>query len=53
LSVVIKNRKLVGYNPEYVIGKYKKDTAAKLVAYRSAIGITNKRVPDIAWILTD
>ena len=53
VNVIIKDGKLVAYNPEYVITKYKKDTAAKLVPHRSAIGITKKRIPDIAWVYTD
>ena len=44
---------MVGYNPHFVIGIRGKDSSAKLVPNRSAIGINKKRVADIAWIITD
>jgi hypothetical protein len=53
LNVVITNGKLVGYNPQFVIGKYMEDTTARLVVSRSALGITKNRIPDVAWIETD
>ena len=52
LNVVIKNKKLLGYNIHSVPGRGK-DTFTYRHPFRSAIGITNKRDADIAWLYTD
>ena len=53
LSVVIKNGKVVAYNPANVDRKRRDSTLAKYIVERSAIGISVKRRIDIAWIYTD
>ena len=52
LNVVIKDRKLVGYNLHAVAGRGK-DTLTYLHPLRSAIGIDKKRNADVAWTYTD
>lgn len=52
VNIVIKNGKLVAYNNHSIAGKGK-DTLTYRHPYTGAIGITKKRVADIAWILTD
>ncbi len=52
LNVVIKNKKLVGYNIHTINGRGK-DTFTYRHPFGSAIGISNKRVADIAWLYTD
>jgi exopolysaccharide biosynthesis protein len=52
LNVVIKNGKLVGYNVHSIPGRGK-DTLTYRHVFGSAIGITEKRKVDIAWIYTD
>ncbi|MBK7560635.1 MAG: phosphodiester glycosidase family protein [Chitinophagaceae bacterium] len=52
LNVVIKDRKLVGYNIHTINGRGK-DTFTYRHPLGSAIGISKKRVADIAWIFTD
>jgi len=52
LNVVIKNKKLVGYNIHTISGRGK-DTFTYRHSFGSAIGISKKREADIAWIYTD
>lgn len=52
LNVVIKEKELVGHNPER-FRKSRADTTIKVPVYGSAIGISQKRIADIAWIKTD
>ena len=52
LNVVIKNKDVVAFNPE-LFRKSKTDTTIKVAVYGSAIGISNRRTADIAWIKTD
>jgi hypothetical protein len=52
LNVVIKEGKLVGYNIHSLPGRGK-DTLTYRHPFGSAIGISRKRVPDIAWLYTD
>src|SRR5436190_5065591 len=52
LNVVIKDGKLVGYNIHSVPGRGK-DTLTYRHPFGSAIGISKKRVADIAWLYTD
>ena len=52
LNVVVKNSKLVGYNIHSIPGRGK-DTLTYKHPFGSAIGISKKRKPDIAWLYTD
>ena len=52
LNVVIKKGKIVGYNINSVPGRGK-DTFTYRHPFVSALGISKKRKPDVAWILTD
>lgn len=52
LNVVIKDKKLVGYNIHTIAGKGK-DTLTYRHPFGSAIGISKKREADVAWLLTD
>lgn len=52
LNVVIKDKKLVGYNIEK-LRTSKKDTILSIPVYGSALGISKSRNADIAWIKTD
>lgn len=52
LNVVVKNKKLVGYNIHTVYGRGK-DTFTYRHPFGSAIGISKKRNADIAWLYTD
>ncbi len=52
LNVVIKDKKLVGYNIHSIAGKGK-DTLTYRHPFGSAIGISKKRKADIAWIYAD
>jgi hypothetical protein len=52
LNVVIKNKKLVGYNIHTINGRGK-DTFTYRHPFGSAIGISKKRQADIAWLFTD
>lgn len=52
LNVVIKDKKLVGYNIHTIVGKGK-DTLTYRHPFGSAIGISKKREADVAWLLTD
>ena len=52
LNVVIKDSKLVGYNSHTINGRGK-DTFTYRHPFGSAIGISNKREADIAWLYTD
>ena len=52
LNVVIKDKKLVGYNIHTVNGRGK-DTFTYRHPFGSAIGISKKREADIAWLFTD
>lgn len=52
LNVVIKENRLVGFNVERS-RKSRADSNLKIPVYGSAIGITKRRQPDIAWIKTD
>lgn len=52
LNVVIKNKKLVGFNIHTIYGRGK-DTFTYRHPLGSAIGISRKREADIAWLFTD
>lgn len=52
LNAVIKDGKLVAFNPESITGKGK-DTFTYRHALGSALGISKKREADIAWLYTD
>jgi hypothetical protein len=52
LNVVIKNKKLVGYNVER-FRKSKADSTIRVPVYGSAIGIAKNRKADVAWLNTD
>jgi len=52
LNVVIKDGKLVGYNIHSIPGRGK-DTFTYRHPIGSAIGISKKRMADIAWLITD
>jgi len=52
LNVVIKDKKLVGYNIHAIPGRGK-DTFTYRHPFGSAIGISKKREADIAWLYTD
>ena len=52
LNVVIKNKKLVGYNIHTINGKGK-DTFTYRHPFGCAIGISKKREADIAWLYSD
>lgn len=52
LNVVIKNKKLVGYNIHSIAGKGK-DTLTYRHVFGSAIGISRKREADVTWVYSD
>jgi Phosphodiester glycosidase len=52
LNVVIKNKKLVGYNIHTINGRGK-DTFTYRHPFGSAIGMSKKREADVAWLYTD
>lgn len=52
LNVVIRNKKLLGYNI-HTINRTGKDTFTYLHPLGSAIGISKDRKADIAWLYTD
>ena len=52
LNVVIKEGKLVSYNIHTIAGRGK-DTLTYRHPFGSAIGISRKRKPDVAWLYTD
>lgn len=52
LNVVIKDGKIVGYNIHTIAGKGK-DTLTYRHPFVSGIGISKKRIPDIAWLFSD
>ena len=52
LNVVIKDKKLVSYNIHTINGRGK-DTFTYRHVFGSAIGISKKRKPDIAWLYAD
>lgn len=52
LNVVVKNKKLVGYNIHTINGRGK-DTMTYRHPFGSAIGISKKREADVAWLYTD
>lgn len=52
LNLVMKKGKLVGYNIHTINGKGK-DTLTYRHPFGSAIGISKKRIADIAWLYTD
>ena len=52
LNVVVKDRKLLSYNEQTVLGKGK-DTLTYLHPFFGAIGISKKRKADVAWLYTD
>jgi len=52
LNVVIKDGKLVGYSISSIQGRGK-DTFTYRHPLSSAIGISKKRKPDVAWLFTD
>jgi exopolysaccharide biosynthesis protein len=52
LNVVIKDGRLVGYNPSSVRGRGK-DSLLYSYPFRSAIGINRNRDADVAWLYTD
>lgn len=52
LNVVIKNKKLVGYNI-HTINRRGKDTFTYRHPFGSAIGISKNRQADIAWLYSD
>ncbi|MGB3005238.1 MAG: phosphodiester glycosidase family protein [Chitinophagaceae bacterium] len=52
LNVVIKKGKLLAYNQHSIAGKGK-DTLTYKHTFGSAIGISRKRNPDVAWLFTD
>ncbi|OSZ79829.1 hypothetical protein CAP36_00765 [Chitinophagaceae bacterium IBVUCB2] len=52
LNVVIKDKKLVGYNIHTINGRGK-DTFTYRHPFGSAIGISKRREADIAWLFTD
>ncbi|HVF80904.1 MAG TPA: phosphodiester glycosidase family protein [Flavisolibacter sp.] len=52
LNAVIKDGKLVSYNKNTIDGRGK-DTFTYRHTFNSAIGISKRRTPDIAWLITD
>jgi exopolysaccharide biosynthesis protein len=52
LNTVIKDGKLVGYNIHTIVGRGK-DTFTYRHPFCSAIGISKKRMADVAWLYTD
>ncbi len=52
LNVVIKDKKLVGYNIHTINGRGK-DTFTYRHPFGSAIGISKRREADVAWLYTD
>ena len=52
LNVLIKDKKLVGYNIHTIAGKGK-DTLTYKHLFGSAIGISKKREADVAWLFAD
>src|SRR4030095_2817588 len=52
LNVVIKNKNLISYNVHTIPGRGK-DTFTYRHPFGSAIGISKKRMADVAWLFTD
>ncbi|HMO32097.1 MAG TPA: phosphodiester glycosidase family protein [Lacibacter sp.] len=52
LNAVVKNGRLVSYNP-HSFALRGKDTLLYAHPFRSAIGLTRRRNPDVAWLFTD
>jgi len=52
LNVVIKNKKLVGYNIHSIAGRGK-DTLTYRHPFGSALGLTKSGYADVAWLYTD
>lgn len=52
LNLVIKNGKILGYNIHSIAGRGR-DTLTYRHPFGSALGISNKRKADIAWLYTD
>jgi hypothetical protein len=52
LNVVVKDGKMVAYNQHSIAGKGK-DTLTYRHPFGSALGISKKRVADVAWLYTD
>lgn len=52
LNVVVKNGKLLAYNPPR-FRKSRADTSIKAAVYASAIGISKRRNADVVWTRTD
>jgi hypothetical protein len=52
LNVVMKDKKLLGYNIHTIPGRGK-DTLTYRHSFGSAIGISKRREADIAWLFTD
>jgi exopolysaccharide biosynthesis protein len=52
LNTVIKNGRAIAYNTPTTKG-YGKDSTRIVKMYRSAIGISKKRVADVAWVQSD
>src|SRR5450432_168163 len=53
LNVVIKDGKLVAFNPVTVDRIQTDSSIKKYAVMRGAIGISKDRAPDIAWLFTD
>lgn len=51
LNVVIKEKQLVSHNA--ITARSSSDTSKKIKQFSSAIGISKRRKPDVAWIRTD
>lgn len=52
LNTVVKNSRIISYN-QHSIPLKGKDTLKYLHSFRSAIGISKKREPDVAWLFSD
>ena len=52
LDLVVRNKKLIAYNRQTIIGKGK-DTLTYRHVFPSAIGISKNRNADVAWTFTD
>jgi hypothetical protein len=52
LNVVVKDGRLVSYNIHTIAGRGK-DTLTYFHPLRSALGITKRRKPDVAWLYAD
>jgi hypothetical protein len=52
LNVVVKDGNMVAYNEQTIAGRGK-DTLTYFHSFFGALGISKKRVPDVAWVYTD